>query len=60
MIPGNDILHHNYFYFLGNITASQLVLTSRGLVGITKDGKLFHLNYVGEQVSQIFSSKFHH
>lgn len=30
------------------------MLTSRGLVGITREGKLFHFSYVGEQKILIF------
>ena len=45
----------NYFFFsLGNVTTNQLVLTSRGLVGITREGKLFHFSFVGEQKILVF------
>ena len=41
-------------FFLGNVTTNQLVLTSRGLVGITREGKLFHFSFVGEQKILVF------
>ena len=34
---------------LTNVKAIQIVATSKGLVGLTKDGKLFQLGYHSEQ-----------